>query len=63
VSWALRGVGRRNAVLNAAAVIVARGLSTAPEAAARWVGKGALKELTSSAVMRGLDQPAAQKKR
>ncbi len=50
VSWALRGVGRRNAALNAAAVKVARRLSTSPEAAARWVGKGALKELTSPAV-------------
>jgi 3-methyladenine DNA glycosylase AlkD len=55
VSWALRGVGRRNAALNDAAVIVARRLSTAPEAAARWVGRGALKELTSPAVMRGVE--------
>ncbi|MCA1562289.1 MAG: DNA alkylation repair protein [Acidobacteria bacterium] len=55
VSWALRGVGRRNAVLNAAAVIVARRLSTAPGAAARWVGRGALKELTSAAMRRGLE--------
>jgi 3-methyladenine DNA glycosylase AlkD len=52
VSWALRRVGRRNAALNAAAVVVARRLSASPEAAARWVGKGALKELTSPAVTR-----------
>jgi 3-methyladenine DNA glycosylase AlkD len=50
VSWALRKVGRRNAALNAAAVQVARRLSASPEAAARWVGRGALKELTSPAV-------------
>lgn len=54
VSWALRGVGRRNTTLNAAAVDVARRLSVSPEAAARWVGKGALKELTSPLVMRQL---------
>ena len=54
VSWALRGVGRRNAALNAAAVDVARRLAGSPHAAARWVGKGALKELTSPAVTRGL---------
>jgi len=54
VSWALRSVGRRNAALNAAAVKVARRLSASPEAAARWVGRGALKELTSPAVLRRL---------
>ncbi len=54
VSWALRRVGRRNAALNAAAVTVARRLSVSPEAAARWVGRGALKELTSPMVMRQL---------
>ena len=54
VSWALRRIGRRNAALNAAAVTVARRLSVSPEAAARWVGRGALKELTSPAVARQL---------
>ena len=39
VSWALRGIGRRNAALNAAAVAVARRLAASPEAAARWVGR------------------------
>jgi 3-methyladenine DNA glycosylase AlkD len=59
VSWALRGVGRRNAALNAAAVAVARRLSASPESAARWVGKDALKDLTSPAMMRRL---AAQRR-
>jgi len=54
VSWALRRIGRRNAALNAAAVTVARRLSVSPESAARWVGRGALKELTSPAVVRRL---------
>jgi 3-methyladenine DNA glycosylase AlkD len=54
VSWALRLIGRRNSALNAAAVTIARRLSVSPEAAARWVGKGALKELTSPLVMRQL---------
>jgi 3-methyladenine DNA glycosylase AlkD len=52
VSWALRLIGRRNPALNAAAVTVARRLSTSPEPAARWVGKGAVKELTSPLVTR-----------
>jgi 3-methyladenine DNA glycosylase AlkD len=54
VSWALRLIGRRNSALNAAAVAMATRLSVSPEAAARWVGKGALKELTSPLVMRQL---------
>ena len=54
VSWALRAVGRRNQQLNAAAVDVAVVLSHAPEPAARWIGKGALKELTSPLVRRQL---------
>jgi 3-methyladenine DNA glycosylase AlkD len=54
VSWALRLIGRRNPALNAAAVTVATRLSTSSEAAARWVGKGALKELTSPLVTRQL---------
>ncbi|MDP9193734.1 MAG: DNA alkylation repair protein [Acidobacteriota bacterium] len=54
VSWALRATGRRNATLNAAAVIVARRLADSPEPAARWIGKGAMKELTSALVKRQL---------
>jgi 3-methyladenine DNA glycosylase AlkD len=52
VSWALRVLGRRNIALNAASVDVARRLSGSPEPAARWIGKGALKELTSPLVTR-----------
>lgn len=44
VNWALRGVGRRNAALFAAATVVARRLSLSKEAAPRWVGKDALRE-------------------
>jgi 3-methyladenine DNA glycosylase AlkD len=51
VSWAIRLVGRRNAALNAASVSVARRLSTSENPSARWIGKGALRELTSAAVV------------
>jgi len=54
VSWALRLIGRRNLALNAESVAVARRLSSSPNAAARWVGKGAVRELTSPMVMRRL---------
>lgn len=54
VNWALRAIGKRNLALNAAAVTVARRLADSPEAAARWIGKDALRELTNVAVMRRL---------
>jgi len=52
VSWALRRIGSRNAALHAAALAVARRLSASPEAAARWVGKDGLKDLTRPVVTR-----------
>jgi 3-methyladenine DNA glycosylase AlkD len=54
VSWALRLIGRRNLALNAAAVTLARRLSASEDATARWLGRGALKELTSPMVQRHL---------
>jgi 3-methyladenine DNA glycosylase AlkD len=54
VIWALRGIGRRNRTLNAAAVELARRLAAASESAPRWVGRDALKELTGEAVLRRL---------
>jgi 3-methyladenine DNA glycosylase AlkD len=54
VNMALRAIGKRTPALNAAAVDVARRLAESPEAAARWVGKNALKELTSPTVIRRL---------
>jgi 3-methyladenine DNA glycosylase AlkD len=54
VSWALRVMGRRNRALNEATVEVARRLSESSEAPARWIGKDALRELTSPMVQRRL---------
>ena len=54
VSWGLRAVGQRNRVLNQAAVQVCRRLAASDEPAARWVGKGALRELTGPVVRRRL---------
>jgi 3-methyladenine DNA glycosylase AlkD len=50
VNWALRSIGRRNLELNAAALVVAKRLALSEEAAPRWVGKDALRELASSKV-------------
>ena len=54
VNMALRAVGKRNSALNAAAVTVAKLLAASPQAAAQWVGKDALRELTGPSVSRRL---------
>ncbi|MEO8635519.1 MAG: DNA alkylation repair protein [Gemmatimonadales bacterium] len=56
VNMALRAVGKRNPALNAAAVAVARRLAESPAAAPRWIGKDALRELTSITVIRRLER-------
>ena len=52
VNWALRSIGKRSRLLNKAAIDVARRLAESTEPAARWVGKDALRELTSASVQR-----------
>jgi 3-methyladenine DNA glycosylase AlkD len=59
VSWALRLIGRRNRALNTKAIAVSRTLAESPDAAARWIGRGALKELTGPVVKRALARAAA----
>ena len=54
VSWALRVIGRRSNDLNRSAVALSKRLCASEEPAARWVGRDALKELTSPAVVRRL---------
>lgn len=54
VNWALRCIGKRSLVLNASALAVAKRLAARPEAGPRWVGKHALRELTSPSVTRRL---------
>ncbi len=60
VNMALRAVGKRNATLNAAATKTAQRLATSSDEHAKWVGKDALRELTSPALARRL---AAKPKR
>src|SRR5687767_8165803 len=48
VSWALRGVGKRNAALRSASIALSRHLVASPDAAARWIGRDALKDLQKS---------------
>lgn len=53
-NMALRAIGKRNRALNAAAADLARRLAGSTSAAARWVGKDALRELTSPGVTKRL---------
>jgi 3-methyladenine DNA glycosylase AlkD len=46
VSWALRAIGGRSASLKSAATTLARKLAASEDAAARWIGKDALRSLT-----------------
>jgi 3-methyladenine DNA glycosylase AlkD len=54
VNWALRSVGKRSMLLNSAAIAVGERLAAQVEAAPRWVGKDALRELRSASVQRRL---------
>jgi len=60
VSWALRSIGRHNRALNAAALEVAKRLALSKEASARWVGKDAVRELSSSKVRAQLARRASK---
>ncbi len=63
VNMALRAIGKRSLALNTAAVAVARRLADSVEVAPRWVGKDALRELTSPAVTRRLAISTARRQR
>jgi len=47
VNWALRSIGGRSRALHASALAVARRLAQSENAAPRWVGKDALRQLAS----------------
>ena len=52
VNWALRGVGRRSAALNKASIALSKKLAARADAAPRWIGKDALRELAGAAVQK-----------
>jgi len=50
VNWAQRNIGKRNSVLNAAAVESTRRIQQQDFRSARWIAADALRELTGEAV-------------
>jgi 3-methyladenine DNA glycosylase AlkD len=54
VNWALRGIGKRNAALNALAIEAATEILALPSKTARWIATDALRELQSDSIQRRL---------
>jgi 3-methyladenine DNA glycosylase AlkD len=54
VSWALRLIGRRSRVLHAEVLALSEKLAASSDAAARWIGKDVVRELTGAVVQRRL---------
>jgi len=63
VNMALRAIGKRNAKLHAAAVGLSHKLAASTDPTARWVGKDAVRELTSPSVTRRLAGVASRTSR
>lgn len=55
VNWALRNIGKRNTILNKAAIRTAREIRQIDSKAARWIAADAIRELESPAVRKKLN--------
>jgi len=62
VNWALRQLGKRNALLNKKAIQTAKQIAKIDNKAARWIAKDALKELQSEPVQARLRAKAEKGK-
>ncbi len=58
INWALRQIGKRNIALNQMAVDCAERLVHRTEKSAKWIGRDALRELTSDKIVSRLDRAA-----
>src|SRR5881296_3212045 len=54
VNWALRQIGKRNAVLNAAVIRTCSEIRNSESRSAKWIASDALRELTSAPVQKKL---------
>jgi 3-methyladenine DNA glycosylase AlkD len=54
VNWALRQIGKRNAILNSAAIKTCTEIKNSDSRSARWIAADALRELTSDSVRKKL---------
>lgn len=56
VNWALRQIGKRNKYLNKATIEYAKEIEKINSKSAKWIAKDALRELSSEAVQRKLQE-------
>ncbi|MBB3317893.1 3-methyladenine DNA glycosylase AlkD [Rhizobium sp. BK181] len=61
VNWALRNIGKRNLYCYAKALAVAESLAASSDRTARWIGKDAVRELTSEKVIARLERKSAER--
>ena len=54
VNWALRNIGKRNARCHPPVLALAQKLGTSDDKTARWIGKDAVRELTSEKILKRL---------
>ncbi|MBW8447377.1 MAG: DNA alkylation repair protein [Arenimonas sp.] len=54
VNWALRNIGKRNRNCHAPALALAEKLAASDDKTARWIGKDAVRELTSEKILKRL---------
>jgi 3-methyladenine DNA glycosylase AlkD len=54
VNWALRQIGKKNRILNAAAIVTAEQIQQMDSKAAKWIAADAMQELSSEAVRKRL---------
>lgn len=61
VSWALRGIGTRNAMLHSASIELANRLAASDVPSARWIGKDALRDLGRPLVAKRVAKKAGKR--
>jgi 3-methyladenine DNA glycosylase AlkD len=61
VNWALRSIGKRSMVLNAAALETALRLAASSDKTARWNGKDAVRELSAEKTLAGIARREASR--
>jgi 3-methyladenine DNA glycosylase AlkD len=54
VNWALRSIGKRSTSLHGAVLVVAQRLAASDDKTARWIGRDAVRELTTAKILERL---------
>jgi 3-methyladenine DNA glycosylase AlkD len=61
VSWALRLIGRRNPACHVASLELAKRLASSTDPSSRWIGKDAVRDITTPAAMKRVNKGVVQK--